>query len=61
MSIDDVKVRMLGDVAVATGRTHATGSYQGQSASVVLRFTDIFVRRNDRWQIVISQGTMVTP
>lgn len=60
MSVDDVKVRIVGEVAVATGRTRATGSYQGQSASVVLRFTDVFVRRNHQWQIVISQGTMVT-
>ena len=61
MSVDDVKVRVLGDVAVATGRTRAAGSYQGQSASVVLRFTDVFVRRNGQWQVVISQGTMVAP
>lgn len=60
MAIDEVKVRIMGTVAVATGRTRATGSYQGQTASVVLRFTDVFVRHNDRWQIVVSQGTMVT-
>jgi hypothetical protein len=61
MAIDDVKVRIIGTVAVVTGRTNAIGSYQGQTASVVLRFTDVFVRDNDRWQIVISQGTMVAP
>jgi hypothetical protein len=61
MSVDDVKVRIIGAVAVATGCTRATGAYQGQTASVVLRFTDVFVRRNDQWQIVISQGTMVAP
>jgi ketosteroid isomerase-like protein len=60
MVVDDVKVRLYGDVAVATGRTQAEGSYRGTSASVVLRFTDVFVRRDGRWQAVVSHGCMVT-
>ena len=60
MTVDDVKVRLLGaDVAVATGRTRATGSYRGQSATVVLRFTDVLQLQGGRWRIVASQGTMV--
>jgi ketosteroid isomerase-like protein len=59
MVVDEVKVRVYGDVAVATGRTQATGSYRGSSASVVLRFTDVFVWRDGRWQAVISHGSMV--
>jgi ketosteroid isomerase-like protein len=62
MQIDDVTVRIYGgDVAIATGRTTANGSYQGQSASVVLRFTDVFVRHGNQWRVVASQGTMVAP
>ncbi len=61
MAIDEVQVRMLGDVAVATGLTRATGSYRGESATVTLRFTDVFVRRQGRWQVVASQGTTVAP
>jgi ketosteroid isomerase-like protein len=61
MAVDEVKVRLLGAVAVATGRTRATGSNQGQSASVELRFTDVFVRQSGHWQIAVSQGTMVAP
>jgi dihydrofolate reductase/ketosteroid isomerase-like protein len=57
MIVDDVKVRAFGAFAVATGRTRATGSYQGQRASVALRFTDVFHFRDDRWQIVASHGT----
>jgi ketosteroid isomerase-like protein len=45
--------------AVVTGRTRATGSYQGQSATVTLRFTDVFHRENDRWVVVASHGTFV--
>jgi ketosteroid isomerase-like protein len=61
MAVDDVRVRVLGRVAVATGRTRATGSYQGRQASVALRFTDVFHFRDGRWQVVASQGTTITP
>jgi ketosteroid isomerase-like protein len=58
-TIDDIRVRELGDVAVVTGRTIATGSYQGKRSSVELRFTDIFAKREGRWQVVASQGTQI--
>jgi ketosteroid isomerase-like protein len=59
MTVDDVKVRIFGAVAVATGRTRASGSYKGERASVELRFTDVLLRRGGRWQFVVSQGTLV--
>jgi ketosteroid isomerase-like protein len=58
-TIDDIRVRDLGEVAVVTGRTTATGSYQGKRSTVVLRFTDVFARRDGKWQVVASQGTQV--
>ena len=61
MTIDDVKVRVLGAVAIATGRTLATGTYKGQQGSVALRFTDVFHLRDGRWQVVASQATTITP
>jgi hypothetical protein len=61
-TIDDVKVRLLGDgTAVVTGRTVAVGSYQGTRATVTLRFTDVFIKRDGRWQAVASQGTLIAP
>jgi len=59
-SIDDLKVRELGEIAVVTGRSQLTGSYRGNRASVVQRFTDVFAKRDGRWQAVASQGTQVT-
>jgi ketosteroid isomerase-like protein len=61
MTVDDLRIRMFEKVAVVTGRTRATGSYRGQTASVALRFTDVFHFRNGQWQIVASQGTIITP
>ena len=60
MTVDDVEVRMYGDTAVATGRTQATGSYRGTAAVVVLRFTDVVVRRDGVWQVVASHGSFVS-
>ena len=54
--IDDVLVRQIGDTAVVTGRTRvATGG--ASSVRVALRFTDVFVRRSGRWQVVASHAT----
>jgi ketosteroid isomerase-like protein len=52
---DDLVVRAFGEAAVVTGRT--TASAAGQT--VVLRFTDVFVRRDGRWLAVASQATRV--
>lgn len=60
-TIDEVKIRLFGDTAVVTGHTVAVGSYKGTRASVNLRFTDVFVRRDGRWQAVVSQGTLIAP
>ena len=57
MTVDDVVVRMFGEAGIVTGRTTARGN---NGESVVLRFTDVFLKRGDRWQIVASQGTPVT-
>ena len=53
MVSDGLAVRAYGDAAVVTGRT--TVSAGGQT--VVLRFTDFFVRRDGRWLAVASQAT----
>jgi ketosteroid isomerase-like protein len=59
MRIDEVNVRPFGDWAIVTGRTHAAGAYQGETAEVTLRFTDVFANRNGRWQVVASQATLL--
>jgi uncharacterized protein (TIGR02246 family) len=59
MAIDEVRVRIYENTAVVTGRTRATGSYRGERGSATLRFTDVFVKRDGRWQVVASQGTLV--
>jgi hypothetical protein len=60
LTADDLSVRAFGDAAVVTGRTTATtGGATRQT--VVLRFTDVFIRRGGRWQVVASQATRIAP
>lgn len=59
MTVDDVDVRLFGDTAVVTGRTHARGVQTGAAFDVTLRFTDVFVRRSDEWQAVASHASLI--
>jgi hypothetical protein len=44
---------------VVTYGTTDKGSYKGKDISGNYRWTDVFVKRNGRWQIVAGQGTRV--
>lgn len=55
----DVKVRVYGDVAVVTGLNTLAGRYEGADISGPRRFTDVFLKRDGRWQVVASQTTKV--
>ena len=53
---DDLSIRLFGDSAIVTGKTTAITA-GSNSISIVLRFTDVFVRRDGRWQVVASHAT----
>jgi ketosteroid isomerase-like protein len=61
VEIDDVVVRVFGDAAVVTGRTHGVGDFAGVPYDVVIRFTDTFVRRTGQWTAVASHSSLETP
>ena len=58
LEINDISVRSYGNSAVVRGRTRVVtgGTAPGQ---ITLRFTDVFVRRSGRWQVVASHATRV--
>jgi len=58
---DDFTVKVYGDTAVAWFTLHLTGIKQGQRSELTLRYTDVFVLRDGRWQCVSSQSTRVAP
>lgn len=59
--VADLRVRVFDNTAVVTGRSTAEGSATGQTFSVVLRFTDVFVRGSEGWRAVASHATRIAP
>ena len=57
MDSDDVRVRIYGETAVVTALTTTKGKFMGQEFTSKERATDIFVKREGRWQCVLSQLT----
>lgn len=60
MESEDFRVRVYGDTAVVTALTKTKGKFMGQIFSTQERATDVFVKRDGRWQCVISHLTRFT-
>ena len=58
---DDFTVQVYQDTAVVWFTLNLVGMRQGQRAEVTLRYTDVWVQRDGRWQCVSSQSTRVNP
>jgi ketosteroid isomerase-like protein len=56
---DDFIVKLYGDTAVVWFSLHLIGPRQGQPVQVDLRYVDVFVWREERWQCVSSHSTKV--
>ena len=55
--VEDFEVRLYGDTALLSGRTHMTGKYDGKVFESNYRYIDIYVRRGGEWKIVSVQIT----
>ena len=58
-TINDLKVRVFGDTAIAYGLETETSTYKGKDTSGQYRYTDVFVKRNGSWKAVATQATRV--
>ena len=59
--LDDLKVRVFGDIAIAYGLETEKSKYQGNDTSGQYRFTDVFVKRDGRWQAISTHVSRVKP
>lgn len=57
--VDDMRVRVYGDAAVVTGRVTTRQLVKGEERTGRSRFTDVFVRRGGRWQIVAGHSSRI--
>lgn len=59
MAPTEMTVRVYGNAAVITGQSAVKARVGGQDMSADLRFTDVWVEREGRWQAVASQVTRI--
>jgi len=57
IDLSDLRARAYGSTGIVTGLADLRGTAQGRDISGNFRFTDVFVKRDGRWQAVASQGT----
>ena len=58
---EDVRVRIYGDTAVVTGRAMIKGQSKGQDISGEYRYTRVYAKPHEDWQIVASHFTAIAP
>lgn len=58
-AVDDWKVRVYGDVAVVTARTTVQETWKGRDTSGQYRYTDTWVKRAGRWQLVAEHTSKI--
>jgi uncharacterized protein (TIGR02246 family) len=54
----DMRVRIHGDAAIVTGRTHVEST---PGKRLVFQFTDTLIRRDGRWLVAASHATRIEP
>lgn len=56
---DDVKVRIIGDVAVVTGQASVDVEASDLRVGSAVRFTRAYVRTDGRWRLSVHQATRI--
>jgi ketosteroid isomerase-like protein len=59
IELSDLKIHVYGNTAVVGGTETLKGTYKEQDISGKYRYTDVWVKRNGKWQVVASQATKV--
>jgi ketosteroid isomerase-like protein len=58
--VSDMNVRIEGNTGIVTGLDHIRGKDEkGAPFERTARFTDVYVKRDGRWQVLSSQGTLI--
>lgn len=60
LELSDLNVRVEGNTAVVTGVNRVVGrDEQSKPIDRRVRFTDVFIKRDGRWQVWATQGTVI--
>ncbi len=55
---DEIEVELYGDTAMLSSRYHQTARFDDRDVSRVYFVTDVWVRRDTRWQLVRRHATL---
>ncbi|MEJ7606401.1 MAG: nuclear transport factor 2 family protein [Bryobacteraceae bacterium] len=58
-TFNDMKIRVHGDTAIVTYGTTDKGTYRGKDISGQFRWTDVFMMRDGKWQLIAGHGTQM--
>ena len=58
--VDEMKVMLYGKTAVVTGRSTLKGTNKDVAWTSQSRFTDVFVWRDNRWQLVAGHSSRIS-
>jgi ketosteroid isomerase-like protein len=56
--LSQMKVRVFGNTAIVTGKDTEKSTDRGKDSSGTYVWTDVFVLRGGKWQVVASQSTV---
>jgi ketosteroid isomerase-like protein len=59
VTLRDLSTRVLGDAGLVAGTSELTGQANGERVDLRLRFLDVYIWRDGRWELVASQDTTV--
>jgi hypothetical protein len=59
--VSELRIKLYGDAAVVTGKVVTKGLSKGKEYTSESRFTDVFVWRDGRWQIVAGHSSRLAP
>jgi ketosteroid isomerase-like protein len=59
MTNHDVKVRIIGDIAIVQGADDEKSTHEGKDSSGTYTWTDVFQRRGGHWVAIASQSTPI--
>jgi ketosteroid isomerase-like protein len=57
LELDELAVRVYAETAIVTGRVTVSGRANETEFVRTERFTDVWIRREARWQVVVTQNT----
>lgn len=60
-TIDEPRLLSYGNVAVLSARSNVMTTRNGAPVTLRSRFTDVFVWRNGRWQLVTGHASRISP